>query len=132
MLSDERMHAEASKCVHCCTGRMEYIGNMVLTSEPVQYVHRCNKCGWKENFYSVLTGLTCFSDAGSEFLPPAPVFEWKPLAEIAGELKPDSTFLLGLADGARRSGRKDVAERLESIAGRLPPSSDPTRGFMSQ
>lgn len=31
----------------------------------------------------------------------------------------DADFLLGLADGARRSGRKDVADRLTEIAGKL-------------
>ncbi len=93
----ERVVQLATACVSPnCGGTMHFTGN-ALTSIPMLYQHRCNKCGRMENYARNLT----------------------PMMKLQRASEGDSTFLLGLADGARRSGRKDVAERLTEIAGKL-------------
>ena len=38
------------KCDKCQNGLMESDGNIVLTSEPPLYPHKCNNCGYMENY----------------------------------------------------------------------------------
>lgn len=38
------------KCDKCGVGRMERCGNIVLTSEPPLYPHKCNNCGHEEAY----------------------------------------------------------------------------------
>lgn len=37
-------------CPQCTVGKMRPTG-IVLTSYPAQYPHKCNECGYNENFY---------------------------------------------------------------------------------
>ena len=38
------------KCDKCQNGLMEPDGNIVLTTEPPLYPHKCNNCGYMENY----------------------------------------------------------------------------------
>ena len=38
------------KCDKCQNGLMEPDGNIVLTKEPPLYPHKCNNCGYMENY----------------------------------------------------------------------------------
>lgn len=37
-------------CDECYDGNMERDGNIVLTSNPPLFPHKCNRCGYKMNF----------------------------------------------------------------------------------
>lgn len=37
-------------CEHCGKGYMRPIGNIALTTSPLQYPHQCDKCGYVENY----------------------------------------------------------------------------------
>lgn len=38
------------KCDECNEGLMEPVGNNVLMTNPPKYPHKCNKCGYRENY----------------------------------------------------------------------------------
>lgn len=38
------------KCDKCGEGYMRPVGNVVLTSYPLQYPHECDVCGFRENY----------------------------------------------------------------------------------
>ena len=38
------------KCDKCQNGLMEPDGNIVVTTEPPLYPHKCNNCGYMENY----------------------------------------------------------------------------------
>ncbi len=37
-------------CDKCGEGKMLPSGNVMLSSNPMLYPHRCNKCGYEENY----------------------------------------------------------------------------------
>ena len=37
-------------CPKCDIGLMRPMGNIVLTSYPIQYPHQCTLCGYEENY----------------------------------------------------------------------------------
>lgn len=43
-----KLYMVIQKCDKCGIGRMERNGNMIFTSEPPLYPHKCNNCGHEE------------------------------------------------------------------------------------
>ena len=44
-------------CDSCGVGTMENKTGMTLLSNPAQYVHRCNKCGYEASFRTTYPGI---------------------------------------------------------------------------
>lgn len=45
---EAKLYMVIQKCDKCGVGKMERDGNMVLTSNPPLYPHKCDNCGHKE------------------------------------------------------------------------------------
>lgn len=39
------------KCNKCGNGLMLKDGNIILTTDPPKYPHKCNNCGYQENYF---------------------------------------------------------------------------------
>ena len=59
------------KCDKCGNGLMLKDGNIILTTEPPQYPHKCNNCGHQENYffpypYQKLVPMECLREMTEE------------------------------------------------------------------
>lgn len=50
VVADTKVLTVHMKCEKCDKGYMIMDGNIVLTTYPAQYPHKCNKCGCRKTF----------------------------------------------------------------------------------
>ena len=50
MVAEVKILTVYMKCDKCGNGLMERSGNMIFMSEPPLYPHKCNNCGYEENY----------------------------------------------------------------------------------
>ena len=50
MVAEVKTLSVYMKCDKCENGLMERSGNMIFMSEPPLYPHKCNNCGYEENY----------------------------------------------------------------------------------
>ena len=53
VIADTKVVTVHMKCDECKEGYMVRDDNIVLTTYPAQYSHKCNKCGSKKIFYKI-------------------------------------------------------------------------------